>query len=246
MKGIICVLIAHFTFFAAAQQSPKNFERAILSTNKVNNVTIDLIFNKLDSGYVVTWATLENAIERLDTIIKKIILIDSFLKYDYWESEMKLKLVSKKLFYYRNCDEELRRAFADSLIVTTFQEHDLLFREHYYETLRGYSTWHHELGRCYLKTFRNPDKAEKAYIEVLGVPFYGIKDESTKYHIKELHLEAIIGRLEAARGNAFRLKNIVIPLPFEHKAFPLYKAFMEELGEKVEETKKVTIPIKKK
>jgi hypothetical protein len=245
IKGIICLLIGHLTFFCAAQQSPKNFELAILSMNKVNQPTIDLIFSKLDSGYLVTWATLEYAIERLDTIRKKIVFIDSLLKYDFWDTGMKLKLVYKKLFYYRNGDEELSRKSADSLIVSTLQTNYALFKENYYETLRDYTTWHNELGRCYLKTFWNLDKAESAYIEVLRVPFYEIRDGKTMYHIRELHIQAIIGRLEAARGNAFRLKNILIPYSLEQDAFPIYKAYMEELGEKVEEPKYPPILIKK-
>jgi hypothetical protein len=218
-KLMICLLTISFSISSLAQTAPKNFERMILNTNKVNDWTLSLIINQLDSGKLVTWTTLEYAIEKLDTIKKKIAFIDALFKYDYWEDEMRLKLARKKLFYYRNCGEEINSRTADSLLVSTSLAHYSLFKAHYYQTLRDYTTLHNEMGRSYLKTLWKIDKADESYIEVLKVPFYEIRDEKTMYHIRELHMQAIIGRLDAARGNAFKLKNILIPYPLEQYAF---------------------------
>jgi hypothetical protein len=138
-----------------------------------------------------------------------------------------------KLFFIQTTPSStsMPRKRSDSIYIAISNNHFAAFQAAYEKELLRYTEWNATLG--YNCKGVNNEAADSAYCRVLQVQAYGVS-ENVLTQIEKLQEQAIIGRLECARGNARKLKNIPIPYPFEMVAFPFYKQYMEELGEKVE------------
>jgi hypothetical protein len=235
----IKILLSITLFFnilnVKAQHSPLDFEKKILSYETISDSIVKEVYTKSKEGLFITWATIRYVIQKTDDNSSKIAYIDSLQKIEYWGNEMKINLLNERLYYLINSDK-LKREI-DSLYISITLANKKLLSDNYYSNLVLYAKWNLQLGKSYYKTFLEFEKADKYFTEVQKVFFYEINDEYTYKTLMASHESALRGRLDCARGSVFRLKRIVIQPTFHSVVWPIYKSYMEELGEKVEQPK---------
>lgn len=220
------VIIQLLTNVIWSQVSPLTFENMVINHPLTDSVQ-QIVVNRLNQGTVVTSKTLTYVINKISNTNQRLAFIDSILKQSYLEDELRAKIIYLKLFFIQNSGN----LNSDSSYIAISQQYSNSFHHIYENELIHFAKWKFRLGNVY--KYVNNEQAEIAYNQVLQVSAYGIT-EAFSNEIHKLQTEAIIGLLQCARGDALKLKSIFIPYPFEMVAFPYYKQYMEELGEKVE------------
>jgi hypothetical protein len=230
-----------FVFFSnialEAQNSPLAFEKTIKSYEVVDDSVASLLLDKVHSGAYVRWNTISYVIGHMVPHSKRILLIDSLLKIDYWDDTHKVKLIDLKqgyLYKFSGRDivfEDLNSM--DSMYIELTLQNQLLLKKDYYSSLISHAQWNFHMGKSYHNTFSELEKADSFYLRVLSVNIQGIDDSSTVRALYEIHERAMVGLLECARGSVYKLRNTYVPLSFPETIWLTYKSYLEELGEKV-------------
>ena len=97
-KIIAITLFVAISMMLKAQHSPARFEKEILDNDTITDAITSQVFGKVNNGMVIKWSTLLYIIQRIERTERKIVFIDSLLKTDYWENDMRIKLVNQKFF----------------------------------------------------------------------------------------------------------------------------------------------------